>query len=183
MADNAGTFAFADLVGGWRDAREWQHAHPDLAGFYAQRYVALAKAFNADLHVPPPKAPAFPKWLLERHAAVSGGVPPFEDVVWWSDWHRPLHDLALHLEDLFRQLDSPFSRYLEAPWVIGAARDCFGDDVSRPLIAAQAAVSHTASELLAALYPDAATQTVSAADLRANGYDFDSPAPDPLDYW
>lgn len=63
-----------------------------------------------------------------------------------------------------------------------AANARFGGPIAERIRALRAELRPTALELLAALYPEAAGRRVSAAEVRACGFDPDTPAPDPDDY-
>ena len=62
-------------------------------------------------------------------------------------------------------------------------RDRFSPSITTPLIATQQAITDLVLELLAVLYPHAATRNVGADDLRKRGFDPATPGPDPHDYW
>ena len=58
----------------------------------------------------------------------------------------------------------------------------YGHGIGEPLALARSRIDDMLIELLAMLYPEAATREVSADRLRAAGFDPDAPAPDELDY-
>jgi hypothetical protein len=173
------TFAFAHLFDAWSGAREYGLKHPDLAEHHTRRYAAFSKAFGVDLNTEPTSAPPVPEWAVEtlarfgrRHGDAAG-----------EGWHEWVHRLALQTEERGRSIHSPFSAYLEAPLGVIAANARFGGPIGERVHALRAELRSVAFELLCALFPEAADRRVSAAEVRACGFDPDTPAPDPDDYW
>jgi len=175
-------FDFRDLARAWSDMRRWAHAHDDLAGYHARRYRALSAAFGVDLDVPPAVAPPMPDWVIAWQSRNEWTTRPAE-AHWWEAWPRQLLQLAAHAETSARSLASPFDDYLEAPLVLMAAAELYGNAVATPVREARARIFDMVVDLLAAVFPDAAARTVTPEALRAHGFDPGAPEPDPLDYW
>lgn len=172
-------YAFADLFDAWSGFREYGSKPPDLAEHHTRRYAAFSKAFGVDLGEEPTEAPPVPEWAVETLTRFGGGDPAARA----DGWHDWVHRLALQIEERGRAVHSPFSGYLEAPLGVIAANRRFGAPIAKRVQALRAELQSTALELLAALYPQAARRRVSTDEIRACGFDPDSPAPDPDDYW
>ncbi|MDO9410071.1 hypothetical protein [Patulibacter sp.] len=172
-------YAFSDLFDAWSGFREYGSKHPDLAEHHTRRYAAFSKAFGVDLGEVPIDAPPVPEWAVETFTRFGGGdlESRAED---WPEW---LHRLALQVEERGRSIYSPFSSYLEAPLAVIAANARFGEPIRDRVHALRAELRSTAFELLSAVFPEAAGLRITADEVRASGFDPDTRAPDPDDYW
>lgn len=160
-------YTFNDFLDAWRAARRWVGAHPDLADYHGDRYRAFASVFGADLNEAPDPGPPVPDWLASEP----------------NVWRFYIHPFVLSAEDQARKYSSPWSGYLEAPTAIHRIHRRYSAKIQAALESAQSETRQMCNDLLAALYPEAAANTITADQLRMAGFDPDRREPCEYDYW
>lgn len=173
MTEPQRNFNFANLIDAWRSARRWSNAHEDLAGFHRDRYAAFARAFGAELGAPPEPAPPVPEWLAGRRVVVGGDVR----------WAEYIHQFALQTEARAESFSDPWAGLMEGPPSIIATYERYSGPVKSGVAQARSKLLSMSADLLAELFPEAASKIVSSDELRAAGFDPETPEPDELDYW
>ena len=159
---------FTQFVGSWRDGHLYINAHSDLSEYYMARYRAYSTAFGVNLEQCPAGPLDPPAWM---------------DLKRMGKWQPTIHKFVLANEKRYRNVDTPFSGFLEAPREIHAVYERHGTRFNELCDATEQAASDMIVELLAVLFPEAAARRVTPNDIREAGFDPTEPAPDPMDYW
>lgn len=159
-----GGFGVDDLLSAWLEARRFDNAHPDLRDYHARRLAALEAAFGVDL----PELGDGP---------ASGAQSP--------DDPQPRHLRRLFEttgQDIL-SLQSPFSRYLEAPEPIRALHARHATAINVALKGARDAHTALLVDLLELGWGLDKNRRVPDEDVDRHGFDSGQPPPDEEDYW
>ncbi|GAB4003068.1 hypothetical protein [Nocardioides ultimimeridianus] len=146
-------YGIRDLALAHVDAARFADKHPDLASFHTGRLRALSAAFAA---------------------GAAGKLDPFD--------RDCLEGLAESTVTTLVGLHSPFASYLEAPSCIIDLYVVHARPINESLDGARRSLEDLLAGVLASLHGLPGDRTVTADELRTQGFDPAEPWPDELDY-